>query len=69
MRSPSEVNDNIKLLARGKGVCQWEIADYLGIHEMTLTRWMRRELPEEKRLSIVNAINAIAESREARDEA
>ena len=38
----------------------WEIAQFLGISEPTITRWLRISLSPEKEKTIIDAINAIA---------
>ncbi len=43
-----------------KGVYFWEIAMKLGVSEPTITRWMRVELPEDKRREIEWIIDDIA---------
>lgn len=35
---------------------QWELADLLGISENTLTRRLRKELPEEEQQRIISII-------------
>lgn len=52
-------NKDIRLKARGAGVTLWQIADYLGISEPTLTRMMRHQLDREQKQKICNAIRAI----------
>ena len=51
----SLANNDIRMKARGLGVPLWAICKELGVSEPTLTRWMRTELPQEKR----ERINAI----------
>lgn len=36
---------------------QWELADLLGVSEFTLTRWLRKELTEDKKEQLLKAIN------------
>lgn len=54
----SLANNDIRMKARGLGVPLWAICKELGVSEPTLTRWMRTELPQEKR----ERINAIIDS-------
>lgn len=51
-----------QLLAAGKGIRQWQIAEKLGIAEETLSRWMRRELSEEKKGIITAAIEELSKN-------
>jgi transposase-like protein len=53
-------NDDIRLLAKKEGVYLWQIADRLGIAEITLIRWLRKPLPEDKKKKILNAIYELA---------
>jgi transposase-like protein len=54
-------NDDIRLLARTKGVYLWQVAEQLKISEPTLMRWLRKPLTEDKKQAIIDAINKIAE--------
>lgn len=58
-----KANQDIRDYAAKKGVYFWEIALKLGISEPTMTRWMRVELPEDKRREIGQIIDDIAGSR------
>jgi len=53
-------NQDIRDYAAKKGVYFWEIAMKLSIPEPTMTRWMRVELPEDKRREIEWIIDDIA---------
>ena len=55
-----KANQDIRDYAAQKGVYFWEIALKLGISEPTMTRWMRVELPEDKRREIEQVISEIA---------
>ena len=37
----------------------WKVADVLGIHEITLCRRLRHELPADEKREILNAIKSI----------
>ena len=41
----------------------WELAQAIGVSEMTMTRWMRAELTEEKKKLIEEAVQRIIEER------
>ena len=56
-------NLDIRSRARETGVKLWEIAAYIGINPTTMTVWLRRELPEEKKQAMMKAIDAIAAER------
>lgn len=53
-------NVDIKQLCIDKKVYQWQVADELGISEMTLSRKLRYELPKNERQKIMNAIDSVA---------
>ena len=53
------MNSDIKQTMKTNFVPQWKVADRLGISEMTLIRWLRKEVPEEKRLQIMQAIEQL----------
>ena len=53
-------NNEIKLIAKGKGVKQWEIANAIGVSEGKLCRLMRTELAQEHKDIILAAIESIA---------
>ncbi len=53
-------NTDIRAAAKNSGVFLYAIADKLGISEPTMTRLMRRELPEEKKNQLKAIIAEIA---------
>lgn len=57
--------ENLKIRAKlkEKEVHQWEVAEKLGVAEMTFTRKMRRELPEEEQQKIFSIIDEIAKEK------
>lgn len=58
-------NQEIRNAAKKKGVTLWQIADLLEVSEATMTRKLRRELPEKERKHILNAIALLAAAKEA----
>lgn len=50
-------NQEVREALHNKGMKQWELADMLGISEFTLTRWLRKELTEDKKELLLKAIN------------
>ena len=54
-------NQVIRREARACNVPLWRIAVRLGISEPTMTRRLRRELPEEQRQEILDVIHQLAE--------
>ena len=59
------MNSDVKGLIKNRGLCQWEIADYLGISETTFCRKMRRPLDPEFRECILQAIKDIVQAKAA----
>ena len=57
-------NNEIRLYAKGAGVPLWRLADHLGISEATLTRMLRRELPEDEKRQILNIIDELAKEEQ-----
>jgi len=48
--------------ARNKGIFSYEVAYAAGVNEVTFSRWLRRELPAERRERIkTNITNLIKE--------
>ena len=43
------VNMDLRLEAKGAGVPMWKIAEHLNISEPTLTRRLRKELPDTEK--------------------
>lgn len=48
----TKANNDIRKDAKFKGVKMWMLADALHIHESTLCRWLRHELPEDEKARI-----------------
>lgn len=53
----------IRAAALERGIRLWEVAEFLGVSEATLSRWLRRQLPPEEEAKILDAIKVIAERR------
>jgi len=60
-------NVDVKLIAAGKGVKLWQIADRLGIADCSFSRKLRKELPQEEKEHILQIIAQIAEGGETHD--
>lgn len=58
-------NNDIRTRAKAKGVYLWEIANKLHVCEMTMTRKLRKELPDPEKQRIFAIIEEIAAEREA----
>ena len=56
-------NREVRQYLKDKRVYMWEAAERLGVHETTLIRWMRTELPDEKKQAIMEAAAAVVAAR------
>ena len=54
-------NNDIRLTAKGNNVALWQIAEVLKISEPTMTRKMRKELPQQEKDKILGIIKELAE--------
>lgn len=53
-------NQDIRRTAAGAGVKLWQIADALGIADCSLSRKLRKELPEDEKKEIFSIIDRLA---------
>ena len=53
-------NTDVRTTAKEKGVRFWEIAEHLKISEPTMTRKLRRELPDSEKQEIFKIIDELA---------
>ncbi len=53
-------NTDIRKYAKTHGVRLWQIADELGISEITMSRKLRYELSEDEKQKILEIINELA---------
>lgn len=58
-------NSAIREQAKSNGVRFWEIAEVMGVSEATVTRMLRRELPETEQRKILNIVADLARRKEA----
>ncbi len=58
-------NQEIRIKAKEKGVRLWQIAEKLGVCDMTLTRKLRHELPVDEKTKILAIIDSISANRKA----
>lgn len=56
-------NEYIRKALRINNIKQWQIAEVAGISEVTLCRWMRRELSESQRAKVMSALITIIDER------
>ena len=60
MKHSSLPNQTIREHAKQCGVRLWELADFLGISEATITRRLRYEMGERDTADYIQAVNTIA---------
>lgn len=56
-------NTDVRETAKEKGVRLWEIAEYLKISDPTMTRKLRKELPDTEKAEILKIIDVLAAGR------
>lgn len=56
----TQKNEEVRKMAKKRGVKLWEIAERLGFADATFSRKLRRELPEEEKKSIMDIIDRLA---------
>lgn len=54
------MNKDVRKAARCADVNLWQVAAELGVSEPTFYRWLRTELPEEKKAAIMAAIEKLS---------
>ena len=57
-------NARIKVALIENGMKQWQLAQLMGVHEATLSKRMREELPAEEQDRIVNLIDAAEDKQQ-----
>ncbi|MFZ5612094.1 MAG: hypothetical protein ACOY3U_07990 [Bacillota bacterium] len=58
-------NSDIRRAMGAAGIKQWQLAERLQMHEGSLCRLLRKELPEDKREEILSKIREIEQEQEA----
>jgi hypothetical protein len=53
-------NKDLRDEMRIANVRQWEVAEAIGISEMTMVKWLRRELDDNKKVLIREGISRVA---------
>ena len=54
-------NSDIRNRIKESNVKQWRVALAIGVSEQTLIRWLRAELPEDKKAAMLAAIDKLSE--------
>ena len=58
-------NTDVRTTAKEKGVRLWEIAEHLKISDPTMTRKLRKELPDSEKQEIFKIIDELAAEKQA----
>ena len=56
-------NKDLRDAIRIANVRQWEVAEVIGISEMSMVKWLRRELPVDKKMRVQEGIRKVLETR------
>lgn len=59
-------NIDIREKAKSSGILLWEVSEAMGITEWTLSRKLRRELPQEEKDRVFEIIDRLAAEEAAR---
>lgn len=54
-----KANKELRDTFKAAGLFHWQIADVIGVNEITLGRWLRKPLPPDKEQQILQAIEAL----------
>ena len=54
-------NEDLRNEVRIANVKQWEVADAIGISEMTMVKWLRKELDPDKKALVRDGIEVVRE--------
>ena len=57
-------NEDLRNEIRIANVKQWEVADAIGISEMTMVKWLRKELSPEKKAMVRDGIATVKAKHE-----
>lgn len=58
----SQANAEIRVAVKEAGLKLWQIADYIGIADTTMSKYLRKELPPELREKVLAAIRELKEA-------
>lgn len=54
-----KANKELRDTFKAAGLFHWQIADVIGVNEITLGRWLRKPLPADKEQQILQAIEIL----------
>jgi len=53
-------NEDIRKEIESADISYWQVADAMGISDATFTRWLRKELSDEKKAEVRSAIKKMS---------
>lgn len=56
----SKPNADIRAAIKESSLCQYQVAEKIGVSEFTFIRWMRNELSDERKQRILAAIKELS---------
>lgn len=59
-----KANLKVRDAAKAAGVKHWEIANYMGISEPTLVRWLRTPMPVDREEKVLHAIAELVQIKQ-----
>ncbi len=59
-----KANQKVRDAAKVAGIKQWEIANFLGISEPTIVRWMRTQMTADREKTVLHAIAELARKKQ-----
>lgn len=59
-----KANEDIRKLIKVSGLCTWQVANKLEIHENSFYRILRTTLDEDEKKRVIKAINELQKERE-----
>jgi hypothetical protein len=62
------INDEIRKAIANAGIRHWEVAATVGIDETTLVRWLRSPLTDERKKTILKAMEKIKKEKQREEE-
>ena len=63
-----KANEDLRIAARKAGVPFWKIAEMMNVSEPTMTRKLRREMPDAEKAKILDIIEQIREQKQTATE-
>lgn len=59
------MNEWIKKQIKDNGFKQYQVASVIGIHESNFSRWFRKEMTQEQKLQILNALKKLSGTKKS----